>query len=164
MNLKGLFEIQQQLDNHIVENKSLQGEDLLDEKVLALKVELGELANELPEIYKFWSNKKNNYEKALKEYVDGLHFVLSIGLDHGFDEDLAGLAIESIEWENVTVQFLELLRIDWEKYECGEGDYYHSGLEMFLSLGEMLGFTWEQIEQAYLDKNKVNHERQESGY
>ena len=142
----------------------MQGQDLLDEKVLALKVELGELANELPEVFKFWSNKKNNYEKALKEYVDGLHFALSIGLDHGFHEDLAGLAIESIEWENVTVQFLELLRIDWEKYECGEGDYYHSGLEMFLSLGEMLGFTWEQIEQAYLDKNKVNHERQESGY
>jgi dimeric dUTPase (all-alpha-NTP-PPase superfamily) len=164
MNLKRLFEIQKQLDNHIIENKGLQGQDLLEEKVLALKVELGELANELPEVFKFWSNKKNNYEKALKEYVDGLHFILSIGLDHGFHEDLKGLAIESIEWENITCQFLELLRIDWEKYECGEGDYYHSGLEMFLSLGEMIGFTWEQIEQAYLDKNKVNHERQESGY
>lgn len=34
----------------------------------------------------------------------------------------------------------------------------------FLSLGEMLGFTWEEIEQAYYDKNKINHQRQENGY
>ncbi|WP_199427089.1 dUTP diphosphatase, partial [Thermaerobacillus caldiproteolyticus] len=26
------------------------------------------------------------------------------------------------------------------------------------------GFTWEQIEEAYMKKNAVNHQRQESGY
>ncbi|TCK01363.1 UNVERIFIED_ORG: dUTPase-like protein [Anoxybacillus amylolyticus] len=34
----------------------------------------------------------------------------------------------------------------------------------FIALGEMLGFTWEEIEEAYLRKNAVNHERQNSGY
>ncbi|MEV2699175.1 dUTP diphosphatase [Paenibacillus larvae] len=27
-----------------------------------------------------------------------------------------------------------------------------------------LGFRWEQKEQAYYNKNKVNHERQSTGY
>ncbi|WP_338088272.1 dUTP diphosphatase [Lysinibacillus composti] len=34
----------------------------------------------------------------------------------------------------------------------------------FTVLGEQLGFTWEQVENAYLEKNKINHERQLSGY
>jgi dimeric dUTPase (all-alpha-NTP-PPase superfamily) len=42
--------------------------------------------------------------------------------------------------------------------------YYHELLASFIVLGEMLGFTWEQIEKAYLRKNAVNHQRQESGY
>lgn len=38
------------------------------------------------------------------------------------------------------------------------------GLELYIGLGEMLGFTWDQIEEAYYAKNKVNHERQNTGY
>jgi len=34
----------------------------------------------------------------------------------------------------------------------------------FNQLGRKLGFTWEQVEEAYYTKNKVNHARQESGY
>lgn len=29
---------------------------------------------------------------------------------------------------------------------------------------QRLGFTWEQIEQGYLNKNKINHQRQSEGY
>jgi dimeric dUTPase (all-alpha-NTP-PPase superfamily) len=82
-------------------------------------VELGECANEWRG-FKFWSvnqlphtsavrtpcmmeEDKEYYNPLLEEYVDGLHFVLELGLD-------------------------------------------------------------EQIEQAYLAKNKINHVRQETGY
>lgn len=34
----------------------------------------------------------------------------------------------------------------------------------FILLGEMLGFTWSQIEQGYYDKNQINIERQNAGY
>lgn len=34
----------------------------------------------------------------------------------------------------------------------------------FFILGERLGFKWEQIEAAYMDKNAVNHQRQQEGY
>ena len=41
---------------------------------------------------------------------------------------------------------------------------YQDVFECFASLGALLGFTDEQIEQAYYDKNKINHERQSDGY
>ena len=41
MNLQPLFETQAKLDKRIVEKKGLQGQDLLDKKILALQVELG---------------------------------------------------------------------------------------------------------------------------
>src|SRR5690606_36478239 len=87
MNLKHLFELQAKLDERIYKEHPVQeGEDRLTKKILALQVEFGELANELPEVFKFWSNKKNNYEKALEELVDCLHFILSIGFELGMDE------------------------------------------------------------------------------
>jgi dimeric dUTPase (all-alpha-NTP-PPase superfamily) len=33
-----------------------------------------------------------------------------------------------------------------------------------MELGKMLGFTPEDIEQAYIEKNEVNYERQRKGY
>lgn len=175
MNLEKLFETQKVLRERI----NYQGEDRFDKLVLALLVELGECANEWRG-FKFWSkNQKPNTSKPvntfygareglttnplLEEYVDVLHFILEVGLEHEFDEELP-LAIEEIKLKTIEEQFTHLMRADWEVYESGHGGYYHEGLESFISLGEMLGFTWEQVEQAYYDKNKVNHERQANGY
>ncbi|UKL29990.1 dUTP diphosphatase protein [Bacillus phage PK1] len=185
MNLEKLFDMQKDLGKVGLFN--YQGEDRFDKLVLALLVELGECANEWRG-FKFWSKDQNprvwvntcehciwNGMKSccgcegklyknplLEEYVDGLHFVLEIGLEHEFDPD--GLAIEEIKYSTITQQFTALFKTDWEIYEEGHGGYYHEGLELYLSLGEMLGFTWEQIEQAYYEKNAVNHQRQEEGY
>jgi dimeric dUTPase (all-alpha-NTP-PPase superfamily) len=169
LNLNELFEIQAKLDAHIEKEHPRQpGEDRLSKKILALQVELGELANELPEVFKFWSNKKNNYEKALEEFVDCLHFVLSIGLEIGVCPD--ELDEEPIFCADVTEQFIDLFYdVSRLKYEERNGqlyeDYYQYNfvLEQFLGLGKLLGFTWKQVEQAYLAKNKINHQRQDSG-
>ena len=40
LNLDKLFKIQAELDNRIIEKKGLQGQALLDKKILALQVEL----------------------------------------------------------------------------------------------------------------------------
>ncbi|EAR65404.1 hypothetical protein B14911_05916 [Bacillus sp. NRRL B-14911] len=37
-------------------------------------------------------------------------------------------------------------------------------LGAYISLAEMLGFSEEQIERAYVEKNEVNYERQRQGY
>jgi dimeric dUTPase (all-alpha-NTP-PPase superfamily) len=160
MNLNKLFEIQAKLDKEIIKKKGLEGQDLLHMKILALQVELGELANELPEVFKFWSNKKNNYEKALKEYVDCLHFVLSIGLEIGI-KSFIYLKPSQFEGETITDMFIRV-----GEFTCHmiREDVYNRLFEYFIDLGFMLEFSWEQIEQAYLEKNKINHARQEQGY
>jgi len=167
MKLIQLFELQEKLDLHIEkEHPRQEGENRLAKKILALFVEMGELANELPEIFKFWSNKENNYEKALKEYVDVFHFYLSIGIELGFQDcDLWQPDAE----KTIVNQFHETIKSVNELYflhRVGGIDQisYEFSLGSFLTLGGMLGFSWEQIEASYIEKNAVNHTRQANGY
>jgi dimeric dUTPase (all-alpha-NTP-PPase superfamily) len=184
MNLKKLFELQRQLDERIIREKGIEGQDLLPQKILALQVELGELANEWRG-FKFWSNdqkprrEKIHYSASyvplrksdplLEEYVDCLHFILSIGLEL----NIAPKLITGIyECPNVLEQFNSVfedvshfwssVNEDWG-YES-QVEFYVEIFRGFKALGRMLGFTWEQIEEAYLRKNAVNHQHQESGY
>ncbi|AIW03737.1 nucleoside triphosphate pyrophosphohydrolase [Bacillus phage Palmer] len=104
-------------------------------------------------------------DKVLKELVDCLHFVLSIGLEHEFDTKL-NMVIEPIlfsrsdDGNNIIAQFIELLKVEWELV----GRHYKEGLELFIGFCEMLGYTWEQVREAYLIKNQENHYRQMNGY
>ncbi|WP_121605535.1 dUTP diphosphatase [Virgibacillus sp. Bac332] len=184
MNLNKLFPIQKELDTRIEREKGLEGQDLLDKKILALQVELGELANEWRG-FKFWSKDqepRNNvpfnvyglfegqeepdieYKNLLlEEYVDCLHFILSIGLEKEFENRVILDSVTDQE-SNINHQFNVLFDKVGDFYSYETIGNYVAIVALFLGLGEMLGFTWEQIEQAYLDKNKVNHERQANGY
>lgn len=174
MDLKSLFEMQKVLDYRIEqEHPRVDGEDRLGKKLLALQVELGELANELPQTFKFWSNKKNDYKKALVEYVDCLHFVLSIGLEIGMkgDDFVKFLDNKARLMNGMGDKFLyinkKLLTLyeDIRDKDSKDAIYHWVHLfDQFKQLSELLGFTWEQIERAYLNKNKINHERQNNGY
>lgn len=110
MELKELFEMQKKLDEHIMLNKhwNTNLDVYLVEKLLALQVEVSELAN-ATRCFKYWSEKDSeSKERLLDEYADVLHFFLSVGL--------------------------------------------------------ALEFTPEEVEEAYIKKNRINHERQEQGY
>ncbi|PZX07925.1 dimeric dUTPase (all-alpha-NTP-PPase superfamily) [Psychrobacillus insolitus] len=178
MNLAELFKIQGYLDERIEnEHPAHAGEDRVAKKILALQVELGECANEWRG-FKFWSSNQEprilspitNWGEPFKnplleEYVDCLHFILSIGLEEEIYSDAYTLEFESLKEENIVDQFSRVFRSvhDFEYGGCVE-HYYLKLVKWFSGLGEMLGFTWEQIEQAYFEKNKINHERQNSGY
>lgn len=207
MNLSELFETQKQLDAKIVKEKGLEGQDLLDKKILALQVELGELANEWRG-FKFWSedqesrtyeaNPMDECEKCkgqplfyddnneritgwcencdgvgvhfhnplLEEYVDCLHFILSIGNEIGIED----VEVSCDYTEDCSVETFNKLFYTFSELWAYESSnyietHYKILFQMFIGLGERhLGFTWEQIEQAYYDKNKINYERQENGY
>lgn len=177
MNLQKLFEMQKGLRGHI----GYDGPDRFNKLTLALLVEIGECANE-HRGFKFWSKDqkprtkalrfpammeedKEYYNPLLEEYVDGLHFVLEIGLEFKFENEKPFLVHTDYEVEKM---FLNLYKISSQLLIVGGREHkrYYFGelLSNYLGLGKMLGFTWEQIEQAYLDKNKINHRRQENGY
>ena len=220
MNLTKLFEAQKLLDERIEEKHNLQGVDLLDKKILALQVELGELAQEWRG-FKYWSKKQarskntsvscsaddaefyyceqckgevdsdhayNGYDgefcsyssvlpmkynnPLLEEYVDCLHFILSIGNDLGFSNDrfvpkdgyceiAKALGIQKVLIGLITLP-IDLVSVS--KSNKRIESIYTEMVIGFKVLGELLGFTWSQIAQAYYDKNKINHARQDNDY
>ncbi|MCM3489096.1 dUTP diphosphatase [Alkalihalophilus marmarensis] len=110
---------------------------------------------------------------VLEEYVDGLHFVLEEGIElyecgeldtlPTFEQvmPLRHLTI-SKQYKSIIKNIL-LLEDDFEEGDLVDA-HYLALLGDFFGLGQMLGFTLEQIEQEYLRKNQINHKRQEEGY
>lgn len=117
---------------------------------------------------------KDGYKNLLlEEYVDGLSFILSIGNEleaHGLD--VHGYYSESPNFNIGTRtkktdagdQFRKAFRMT-ALFDMSPGiEGYVRVLSEFMTLGDALGFTEEQIEAAYYAKNEINHERQRSGY
>ncbi len=161
MNLVELYKIQKELDDRIHKEHNLEGKNLVTAKILALQVELGELANET-RCFKFWSNKASSpKETVLEEYVDCLHFILSIGLDNNFTNIDLGEIDNS---KDLVDQFQDIyVRIVTLQYES-KIDNYKKLFDNFLLLGKKLGFTKKEIYDSYIQKNKINHQRQDEGY
>jgi len=110
----------------------------------------------------------------LEEYVDCLHFILSIGLEIECTPATCGAALTVPN--DITNQFMCLMEgafkirhnLKYKDIHKSALDTafsnYHRVLGIFKGLGEMLGFTWDEVEMAYYEKNKVNHARQANGY
>jgi dimeric dUTPase (all-alpha-NTP-PPase superfamily) len=183
MNLEKLFETQKVLRDRINYNEP----DRFDKLILALLVELGELANEWRG-FKFWSKDQTPrtrkargpyvdledaefYNPLLEEYVDGLHFVLELGIEI----KLTNFELKSLEKEFKSTEeifrhvFNWVINLDYEVNEKISFSFQYEKayiylFSVFIELGKALGFTWEEVEQAYYAKNAINHHRQEVGY
>lgn len=163
MQLQKLFKMQQALDHHIEVKHELQNEDLFNRKVLALLVELGELANET-RCFKFWSIKPSSEKSVvLEEFVDGIHFILSLGIECGFQELQYTITNEPSKL-NVSEQFLLIYEKVNEFKNSKDSDSFKALIGMYLVLGELLGITYEEMEKAYFKKNEVNYQRQQNNY
>lgn len=161
MNFIKLFELQQNLDIRILQEHNLQKESLFSKKILALQVEISELANET-RCFKFWSNKgPSSKEAILEEYVDCLHFILSLGLEKSYSDIDIELRHDESE---LTEKFINIYVDINDFIICPSMDNYKTLFEDFLCLGASLGFSVSEIENAYYAKNAINHERQDTGY
>lgn len=173
MNLTKLFDVQAGLKKHI----GYEGEDKFPKMMLAMLVEFMECANDWRG-FKYWSENPEPKATLLEEYVDGFHFVLETGLDLLQNDQIMILPKEaSAEYipdleqcKEPVKQLKELVRavlLLEDLVEHGT-DYldsvYIALVEDYLNLGKLLGFTEDQIEQAYMEKNEVNHQRQDNGY
>ncbi|SMP66591.1 dUTP diphosphatase [Anoxynatronum buryatiense] len=161
MNWNHLFDMQAQLDKHIQQNHRLEAEDLTGRKILAFQVELGELANET-RCFKFWSLKPPSPPSViLEEYVDGLHFLLSLGLSLGYRFDQleeVPAAVDSCD------QFQRVYRAATYFERETSAENYHQLFQEFMALAVKLGLTPEGVMEAYVAKNTVNFQRQDEGY
>ena len=152
-------------------NEVKDKEELLDETILALLVEVGELAN-TTRCFKHWSTKgMMDKEVVLDELADVWHFYLSIG--NQIKEEYMSID-ESLTWTDrkggLTFHLLVLY------FYCGEfGNICHVVSEdltetynrigdEIIKITNLLDFTDKEVEQAYLKKHEENYKRQREGY
>ncbi|MCL7749805.1 dUTP diphosphatase [Halalkalibacter alkaliphilus] len=162
MEIEKLFAIQKELNDRIVQEHHLMDRDLFKEQLLAFVVEIAELANET-RCFKYWSLKLSSERSViLEEYVDGLHFILTLGLTLNF----TSVTVKEYNQQrpSVTDQFLFIMNQAHELDADRTQEKFQQLVDGFFTLGQQLGFSNEEIEKAYLVKNRVNHERQDSGY
>lgn len=200
MNISKLTLLQKDLDAVVNKNHPIKkGEDRVANKFNALVVELAEFANE-GRWFKFWSEDREprthatehdffsdevirEFNPLLEEYIDSLHFFLSIAIDLGWDDALYIPEEPLLEFEEngfmggLTGAFNEVIYHLMKSYmEKHPEDKMIAGYQvnqysfrlawgMFVAIG-LVGFQFsdEAIEAAYMSKNKENHSRQENGY
>jgi dimeric dUTPase (all-alpha-NTP-PPase superfamily) len=176
MKFSELLEIQRNLEERIEKEHPKQpGEDRVAKKHISLFVELGELANEI-RFFKYWSHDQeprtkhyvfehgikldpvtNPVNPVLEEAADVLHCLLLIALDL----KIKGPRLGMFKKMSLEEQFLDLFD---QARSCYVSHYWHWTWSLFLGLIEMLGFTWDELCEAYLTKNAENIRRQEVGY
>ncbi|WP_338984049.1 dUTP diphosphatase [Spiroplasma endosymbiont of Othius punctulatus] len=157
-----LSEKQSMLDNYIIKSKQITvNDDVKKKKRIAFMVELFEFINE-EKSFKYWSNKRNiNQNDLIEEFIDGIHFIISIGNDLSFNfndhkdnyfkNNIDDCIIDIIEKFNTFNKKLDTIT-------------YDEMLTSFLNIGFNLNFQTDEILKIYNEKNKKNFERQDNGY
>lgn len=123
-----------------------------------------------------WTNKKESCiycegtgfqedrNPLLEETIDTLHFLLSLGNDLNINPSIVEEQPVS-RHDDITSQFIALTyTASCIAMYNDKQLYYLETIKLFKGLVHLLGFTEEQLEEAYYDKNKINHERQVTNY
>jgi dimeric dUTPase (all-alpha-NTP-PPase superfamily) len=163
--IKEMLKMQAKLDEAIMKEYGLKE---IDEEKLSFAIldEVGELTHELKANWCWWKKTQApvDKEKVLGELVDIWHFVLS--WQNNFNGGEEGLLTDEQLMEKVDDN-------RWSIEEYGSGiviklaelsSFSLWKVEPLIAITEYLGFTIEQVYDAYCDKNKVNYQRLESGY
>ena len=159
--LSDLYKKQKELDLEIAKNHNVTYQSTRNKRTLALLVELGEFSN-ATRTFKYWSNKgPESKERVLDEFADGLHFILSLGIDQGFEVD--SIEVEDDE-DSLTDTLLKTYELTSIFYSCQTQSNYLMVFISYLRCLFKLGFSWEEARDAYYLKLKENHVRQETNY
>lgn len=156
--LQMLYAKQAELENFIANKHGISIHDYLNEQQLAILVELAESANEW-QGFKYWKLNKNvDREKLLEETVDVLHLILARGLVLGWQV----AEVKAFKSTSITTQYTSLMQkvaTDEESQKT-----YAQSFNLYVGLVEMLGFTWQEVEAAYIKKHQENIDRQNNDY
>ncbi|AHI54025.1 dUTP diphosphatase [Spiroplasma sabaudiense Ar-1343] len=159
-----LAQQQRRLDDFIYKKKNIKFDSTIsNKKIIAFFVELGEFINE-EKSFKFWSQKPSSERSVLlEEYIDGIHFIVSIGNEVGYNflEYPAATFNKNLSIEIIYFNIIQSLA----SYILDKTVFnYQNLLRDFLTISQAFDFTEEEIIGAYNKKNKINFNRQEENY
>ena len=161
LSIQSLVQQQAILDQRIFDLHETSRIDTLMERILAMIVEVGELANET-RCFKFWSIKPaSDMEVIAQEFSDGIHFILSLGIDLGDDQsDVESIIVQG----SLTQQFLLCFETISQLSRSFDLKTYRTAFGYYLGIGERLGLSEQEIIEHYNKKNQTNHKRQDENY
>lgn len=152
-----MLKIQEALDNSFMKYMGRTEPLTVEEVSVALFDECGELCHALKADWCYWkkSEKPVNREEVKEELADVWHFVL-------FYHRL----LKGFEFDDKTNDYLFRVhkRDNWFDLLKLISDGSRLSLFYTIILTEKLGFTFDEIYQAYIGKNKENYERMKRGY
>ncbi|ATZ18644.1 dUTP diphosphatase [Williamsoniiplasma somnilux] len=162
-NIIWLSEQQKKLDAYIVENHQLKvNKEMLRKKIIAFLVELGEYANE-ERSFKYWSKKpSSDLAMQLDEYIDGLHFILSIG--NQINVDFNNFAMINFKTTTNLDCYFEIISLLAKFSKEFDLVIYQELLSCYLNIAKIKNYSEEELLNAYKIKNKINFERQNNNY
>lgn len=172
-----LFKMQNKLDNLIVHKfskrvgREIKHSQLIDKRLVALSAELGEFI------------KENDHNKKKSEWVDILHFLLSCGLaleihegvskydintlyahcgGKNYTDSILNFMVKFSDFEN-SVRSFKYWSID-RKPRPNVGKHYYKCFLALFDIAKAMGYTVQDIINAYETKNAENYLRQETEY
>lgn len=160
MNLSRIFEAQKKLDLAITTAHHFNQDEIFDRRILALFVELGELANEISS-FKYWKKNINqDTSKILEEYADGIHFLSSLALRY----DVEPVIDAKCNTNDINIAFLDLYDAISKMYRNISKESLTNVFALYLGIAKLMSYTDDQIEKSYFAKNKINYERIKNNY
>lgn len=162
MNFKNIMRMQKALDASIERNHGVDRTKIVYKKVAALLVELGEFANEYAP-FKYWKKSKVvDHANVVEEFVDGIHFFISLSYTAGCADDL------TIEPKVISEDMTKQLLATYEAIaklgtNFNKDDLVHA-FELYMGNAELLELSDEEIQEFYDEKNRVNYERIATNY
>ena len=164
--IKEMLQMQAKLDESIMKEYGLT--EIEEAKLnMAILDEVGELTHELKGNWCWWKKTQPKVDdaKVLEELVDVWHFILSYTnkfndgvsmFDTGvvyFNQDYLFCSSKMNFDKTAFTNMLSMLIESW-----------FDRLAVLTVITEHLGFTIEDVYQAYCEKNKINYQRLNEGY
>ncbi|MDR2636474.1 MAG: dUTP diphosphatase [Mycoplasmataceae bacterium] len=166
INLNEIIIKQDELDREILLNSNTNYSDTFNERKLAILVELGELSNEIRS-FKYWSVKSGSESCViLEEYVDTIHFISGFCVQYQIaptfeiPDNIRLLAKKEIT-KKINKLFKLITKLKENKNNVKIIKKFY---KKYLEFGYGLGYTIEDIKNAYDKKNLINHTRQDNKY
>lgn len=162
--LKEMFQMQRALNKNILDEF---GEEVMTEEKLELAIidELGELVHELKGAWCWWKKTQPSVDRkrVLEELVDVYHFVMTSEMMRRYsstDKEIDFI----LNKYNFYISYFDEIKNERFDYLIGDISVTCDKLGELLKLTKCLGFTFDEIYQEYLRKNKINYERLKNGY
>ena len=164
MKLELYYEKQLELEKFVCQNIGMEWDEfssvpMTDKRVFAFKVELAEFSNETG-WFKYW--KQSHVMKraeTLEELADCIHFIVAIGLHRNYHK-----FVHELRYEDWLDDPEEILYREIMEDSIASSGLWKEVFERLIAIGIKLGYSLDEIEAAYISKNRKNIERQLNNY